>query len=36
MIITIQNYAYKEKKIKYLEDTKYKPFNINNNNLEVF
>jgi hypothetical protein len=36
MIITIQNYAFKEKGIKYLEDTKYKPFNINNNNLEVF
>ena len=36
MIITIQNYAFKEKGIKYLEDTKYKPFNLNNNNLEVF
>jgi hypothetical protein len=36
MIITIQNYAFNEKNIKYLEDTKYKPFNITNNNLEVF
>jgi len=36
MIITIQNYGYKEKKIRYLEDTKYKPANINNNTLEVF
>lgn len=36
MIITIQNYAYKNKGIKYLEDTKYKPFNLNNDNFEVF
>jgi hypothetical protein len=36
MIITIQNYGYKNKGIKYLEDTKYKPYNLNNNSLEVF
>ncbi len=36
MIITIQNYGYKNKNIKYLEDTKYKPYNLNNNSLEVF
>lgn len=36
MIITIQNYGYKNKGIKYLEDTKYKPYNLNNNFLEVF
>jgi|LakMenEpi03Aug12_release.lakeMendotaPanAssembly.Ray.scaffolds.fasta_scaffold01147_18 hypothetical protein len=36
MIITIQNYAFKEKNIKYLEDTKYKPYNIANNITEVF
>jgi hypothetical protein len=36
MIITIENYGYKNKGIKYLEDTKYKPYNLNNNSLEVF
>lgn len=36
MIITIQNYGYKNKGIKYLEDTKYKPYNLSNNSLEVF
>lgn len=36
MIIIIQKYAFNQKGIKYLEDTKYKPFNINNNSLEVF
>jgi len=35
MIITIENYAYNNKGIKYLEDTKYKPFQ-KNNNMEVF
>jgi len=35
MIITIQNYAYNNKNIKYLEDTKYKPYQ-KNNFLEVY
>jgi len=35
MIITIQNYAYNNKNIKYLEDTKYKPYQ-KNNFLEIY
>ena len=34
MLITIENYAYNNKGIYYLEDTKYKPYE--KNNLEVF
>ena len=36
MINTIKRYASQEKKIVYLEDVKYKPFNHNNNSFEVF
>lgn len=36
MIITIQKYGFKEKGIKYLEDTKYKAYNLNNNPNEVY
>lgn len=35
MIITIENYAYNNKNIKYLDDTKYKPYQ-KNNFLEVY
>ncbi len=36
MINTIKKYASLEKKIYYLEDVKYKPFNHNNTSFEVF
>lgn len=38
MIIIIEKYAYEKKGIKYLQDTKYKPFNYNYTDLsfEVF
>lgn len=36
MIIIIQKYAFEHKKIKYLQDTKYKPFNYNESTFDIF